>query len=66
MEDVTYKVSQAKSYREYPTVDAWAVEREEVTVSPSNTTATRIAKYRKRSTAQAVAAVLEALADQEV
>lgn len=64
--DVTYRVTQTKSHKEYPTTNAWAVDREEVTVSPLNTTATRIAKYRKRSTAQAVAAVLEALADQEV
>lgn len=66
MEDVTYRVTPAKSYKEYPTTQAWAVDREEVTVSPTNTTAVRIATYRKRSTAQAVAAILEALADQEV
>jgi hypothetical protein len=65
--DVIYRVEQTKSYIEYPTIDTWAVRREEVADGGALITySTRIAKYRDRETAQAVAAILEALADREV
>lgn len=65
MEDVTYRVTETKLYSQRPTGKGWSVYRETVE-SPSKSTAERLTTYRKRSTAQAVAAILEALADQEV
>jgi hypothetical protein len=63
-EDVTYRVTQTKAYDTPDSAKAFAVHREVGT--PGGTSSSRIAKYRKRSTAQAVAAILETLADQEV
>lgn len=63
-EDVTYRVDPTKAYIDEVKVTVFAVSREVQT--PNGFTSNRVSCYRKRSTAQAVAAVLGALADQEV